>query len=268
MNRIIKDVLSIKSVQRTLGVFAFLSILTMAVPVATFTASAAQANNNRPCLTRAIANGNIVERNGYAVATFRVPQSCKVKQQVSLAVYKINDGIWQNSYKNQYLYSSRTHYFGPGVHSLSAPLPNCAWQADLGKGLPSNLAQGEKPAYGLGGAKVGGNKVPCKPTPTPPKPPTPTPEPTPTPPATTITNNNENNNSNVNTVTVEAGGTTETTASDSEVVATETVSGKDGTPTELANTGPGGVAAAFIGFSTLGSLAYRFFIGRRLGTDL
>ena len=264
MNRIIKDVFSIKSVQRTLGVFAFLSILTMAVPVATFTASAAQANNNRPCLTRAIANGNIVERNGYAVATFRVPQSCKVKQQVSLAVYKINDGIWQNSYKNQYLYSSRTHWFGPGMHQLSAPLPNCAWQADLGKGLPSNLAQGEKPAYGLGGAKVGGNKVPCKTTP---KPPAPKP-PTPTPPATTITNTNNNNN--VNNVNVEVGGTTsDTTTSEGEVVATESVSsGKDGYPTELANTGPGGVIAAFVGFSTLGSLAYRMFIGRRLGADL
>lgn len=268
MNRIIKDVLSIKSVQRTLNIFALLSILVMAAPLANLTASAAQSNNNNgaACFHHNNANGSVILKNGYAVGTFRVPNSCKSRQQVSLAVYKINDGIWQHRLNNQYLYASKTHWYGPGVHTISVPVPNCAWQADLIKGMPANLAaNGGTQKHGLA-AKVGGNKVPCKPAPAP----KPTPKPTPTPPAPVapVTNTNVNNNSNVNTVNVEAGGTTETTAADSEVVATESVSSKDGTPTELANTGPGDVVAAFVGFSTIGGLAYRIFIGRRLGSEL
>lgn len=275
MNRIIKDVLSIKSVQRTLNIFALLSILVMAAPLANLTASAAQANNNNnaACFHHNNANGSVILKNGHAVGTFRVPNSCKSRQQVSLAVYKINDGIWQHRLNNQYLYASKTHWYGPGVHTISVPVPNCAWQADLIKGMPANLAaNGGTQKHGLA-AKVGGNKVPCKPAPAPKPTPKPTPKPpapkpvTPVAPVNTVTNTNTNNN--VNTVNVETGSTTsETPASETEVVATETVSSKDGTPTELANTGPGGVIAAFVGFSSLGSLAYRMFIGRRLGTDL
>jgi len=272
MKRIIKDVLSIKSVQKTLNIFALLSILVMAAPLANLTASAAQNNNTAACFHHNNANGSVVLKNGYAVGTFRVPNDCKVRQQVSLGVYKINDGIWQHRLNNQFLYASKTHWYGPGVHTISVPVPsNCAWQADLVKGTMANLAaNGGTQKHGLA-AKVGGDKVPCKPAPKPTPKPTPTP-PAPAPvkptPAPAVSNTNINNNSNVNTVNVEAGGTTETATTEGEVVATESVSSKDGTPTELANTGPGGVIAAFVGFTTLGSLAYRLFIARRLGIDV
>ena len=241
MNRIIKDMLDIKSVRRTLNVFAILSIMVIAAPIANLTANAASANPNNPndkrCFTQYNAKADVVYKNGYAVATFTVPKACKERQQVSLAVYKINDGIWQNRLNNQYLYASKTHWYAPGTHTITVVTPNCAWQADLVKGMPANLAATGQAQPHLA-AKVGGDKVPCKATPKPTPKPTPTPEPTPTP-------------------------TPDVPATTTETVEETPVSSE--TPTELANTGPGETAAVFAGISSIAGLGYNFFIRRRIG---
>ena len=246
MNRIIKDALDIKSVRRTLNVFAILSIMVIAAPIANLTANAASANPNNPndkrCFTQYNAKADVVYKNGYAVATFTVPKACKERQQVSLAVYKINDGIWQNRLNNQYLYASKTHWYAPGTHSITVVTPNCAWQADLVKGMPANLAATGQPQPHLA-AKVGGDKVPCKQTPV--KPVTPVTPVTPDAPDTPVT--------------PETPATPETTEVDATPVASEE------TPTELANTGPGETVALFVGISSIAGLAYNFFIRSRIG---
>jgi hypothetical protein len=229
MNYMMKEALKIPSVKRTLNTLAIFSILVVAAPLANLTASAAQPENG--CLRNATANATISEQNGKAVATFTVPKKCDDnKHTVSLVVYKLNDGNWEHKIKNQYIYAHKTIQVGTGKHTVSVNLPNCGYQADLVKGQPVDVSTGAHQNHILA-AHVGGNRVACAAKPTP-KPTPNTPIPTPETPATTVT----------------------------------TVSGEQ--PTTLVNTGPGDVAAAFVGISALGSAGYHFLIRRRLGLNV
>lgn len=147
------------------GVFA----LTLVFSALTFipAVDAAKKNNKNdkkeiPCkMNKNRTNSNLKEQGGKITATFKVPESCKRDKKVSLVVYELKDGNWKNKVNNQYIFSSKTVMAKPGKKtSITLPLPNCAYQADLVQGNPVKIHTGadQNPIFG---AKVGGNAKPC-----------------------------------------------------------------------------------------------------------
>ena len=286
----VKEAMNIKSVRRTINIFAVLSLLVLATPFSISNTFAAADNNT--CFDRASANANITQQGSSVVATFRVPQKCNNStHRVSFVVYKVNDGNWMNRVNNQYVDAAKTINAGVGQHRITLPIPSCAYQADLVKGGVVNISTGAQNGPHLD-AKVGGNHVPCKAKPAPPTPPKPTPPaptppapvrptpPAPTPPSTTVNNNNVNNNTNTVTVQTASAGSTDTgttststttteeataDTSTSDTVATTTVA--DESNGKLADTGPGNVAGAVVGISSISALVYNLVIRRRLGLN-
>jgi hypothetical protein len=193
----------------------------------------------------------------------------------------------------QRLFSSSTHNFLPGVHTLSTTVPTCGFfQADLVKGgVIANLddaGNSYAPQGRLITAIGGGSACPA-----------PAPAPAQTqaaPPATpaaatttpTIVNNNVNNNNNQNTNVVSQQQTqapapaapVSTPAPVAPAVAqtapaavaaapapapvTQSAPAQEFTGKSLPNTGPGNLIASFLGISAVSALVYNLVLRRRL----
>jgi len=249
---------------------------TAIVAAVTVPALAARAASADVCVFGGQFMRQIVVSGGRAVATFEIPNgihdSCNRSLTYSLVAYTAPDSTLR-PLSSQVLFSSSIKNFTPGTHTMSTAMPTCGFfQVDLVKGLPIVHLNDAGNSYAPQGRLITaiGSGSAC-PTPQP----TPPPTPTPTPPATpSVTNNNVNNNTNVNNnvnmqsqsqsvvVNPAAPPVTETTTT--TPATTSTVEESAAPSKQLVNTGPGSVAALFVGASTVSGLAYNLFMRRRL----
>jgi len=220
------------------GVFA----LTLVFSALAFipAADAAKKNNKNdkeiPCKMNNNRTGAKINEHGRSItATFEVPKSCKNDKKVSFVVYELKDGNWKHKVNNQFIFSSKTVMAKPGKKtSITLPLPNCAYQADLVEGNPVKINTGADQNPILV-AKVGGNAKPCANKPV--KPVTPVKPVKPVKPVTPVT---------------------------PERPAGVKASDEYTAPEALPETGPGAIVGTFVGVSSLGALIHRIVL-RRFG---
>lgn len=181
-------------------------------------------------------NGIKVSQDGKSVySKVIIKGDANCKKSFTLATWKLPNkkGLPLTDQKF-YNYSTATR--GPGTYKISAPIPECYWQADLLGGTRPKSINGDAnyqwPQDQLANYKLGGDKsCTVTPTPTPTPNPTPTPTPTPTPAPVTPAATPNPVSSNV---------------------------------TSIPSTGAGSVIAGTLGLSTSTGLAYNLYQKRRL----
>lgn len=234
-----------------LSAFALLTSVGAATMLPSMSADAAA----KDCLRHKNADAKLVQENMHVNANFKVPKECKGENfTVSLVVYKLNDGNWENKVNNQYIFNSKTmvvKYDAKDIRkAINVNVPQCAYQADLVLGNPVDISTGA-PQNHILGALVGGNRVPCE-----------TPE---VPEGEDVCPNIDgmqadlpegyeyDENGNCVIIPPETPETPNTPS---------TVKRSDVKPSDLPNTGPGAVVATFAGVSSLSSILYAIFTRR------
>lgn len=214
--------------------FLLASVLMLGVvSVAAQNDAAAQTNVTPEC--KVTHTGPIVISGGKATGSFTIPAGCPA-QEVSISAYLTHENILPLS--SQRNFSSRTGIYGPGTHTISTKMTpdECFSQVDLFRGGPNLQLQdidysGVVMAWSINGS------VDCIDN----------------PPATETPPVSVNICSPVNSPNSPTCNVTESKPAPAAA------------PAALPETGPAGVAAAFVGVSTFSTIAYNL-VRRRLGS--